>query len=549
MSDNDKNQDNESNDLISNQSKKPGRIDPNELSRWREQQNNVPPQQPSGWQSGKLLPKGHKREPRLWLRKVIHEEVPQPKEVQEEIKLELIEGDIQPLPETGFKPRKPRRHRQAVNMGLFSGMREEVLEKWQDFNRSLEVAKTGKRSELGEQGLQNLRDTLNQKLQAAIEGLEELLAITEPKQVPKRREPEGRPELQEIHREIAPVLTEAKRQYQAIKDLFDEIGAGPDDIGQAFEAKRRGIRFSDLKLDTFGDDKLDREKSKEDFAGGQVNKVSKLVYGDETRIFKSENLSTDSKATQIDVCGIDKSAPRFGNRNIATKAMSDILGGTVIPDSCYTVHDGKIGLLMQMAPGEEVKDFKKKGFDPNPPSEELVASLHEQLNQLEWTDMLTGQGDRHHGNYMIDAKPGSVKITGIDNDFCFGKKQGDFNEYGTTPDHPLRHMRRNFMGYFSAELPPLIDKTVFDNLTAKDFDRDVKPSLLGLLSEEEINASRSRFAQMQQHAGKLSPYYVVANWKDWRSPQDAEPPGVSATEFLKASKSVTMFQRDFGKLV
>lgn len=550
-------------DLLSNQPKRPGRLDPKRLALWQQEQQTPLPRKDGNSKSPMLglSRKGYDRESRVSLRKIANFELPPLPIVEQGIKEKLIDGNIQPSSKQQQPPKRfqlglhrTKRTRNLKDMALqaFIGIRDDVLEKWKAFNESLDVAKTKKLSQLGDKGRVELQLELSEKLQATIDAAEKFLKLGAPSDDGSGKRPRDtrRRELKDLQEEVEPVVAAAKRLFPVIKGLFSDQG-GPDDLDQAFEVKRRGIRFSDLELDTYGDDKLDRDNSKEDFAGGQVNKVSKLVYGQETRIFKSEQLTTNSKANLIGFFGIDRSAPRFGNRNIATKAMADVLGSNVIPDSCYTIHDGKIGLLMQQAPGEEMKDFKKKGFNPKPPPDELVASLHEQLNQLEWTDMLTGQGDRHDGNYMIDAQPDSVKITGIDNDFCFGKKQDDYNEYGSRPqDGESRGGRRGlYWGYHSAEMPPLIDQKVYDNLKAKDFDQHVRPQLQGLLTEDEIKASATRFKQMQDHALSLHPNYVVSSWKDWRSPQDAQPPGVNATEFLQANKSITLFQRDFANLV
>ncbi len=522
--------------------------------------------------------KGYERPRRIYLRQALDFELPQQPELTLAIKQKMIDSvplQQEPLllvePPQPIEPVRRRRLgpppavlRRTDGVSDLGGMAQQAwtqlhdnaINKIQAFVDGFNQAKTQKRSTLGNQGLTALRLDLIKKANEADTAADRFLSIKAPGQdqgnLPKHLQREKRrPELARLQKAVEARLPEVAKLRKAIEDLFADTGQGPDDLGQALDAKQRGIRFSDLKLTQYGDDKLDRGQSKEDFAGGVMNKVSKLVYGDETRIFKSEMLTTTSKANQIGICGIDKSAPRFGNRNIATKAMSNVIGGNVIPDSCFTIHDGKIGLLMEEAKGEEMKDFKKTGFNPKPPSEDLVASLHTQLNQLEWTDMLTGQGDRHDGNYMIDANPNSIKITGIDNDFCFGKNQDDYSKYGSSPDAgPARGGRRGgYWGYNSAEMPPLIDKNVYDSLIAKDFDRDVKPNLIGLLTDEEIGASKQRFAQMQQHARSLSPAYVVADWKQWRSPQNGEPAGVNASEFLKGNKAITMFQRDFKDLM
>ncbi len=51
----------------------------------------------------------------------------------------------------------------------------------------------------------------------------------------------------------------------------------------------------------------------------------------------------------------------------------------------------------------------------------MVGELMRKTNRLEWFDILTGQGDRHHHNYMVNVpENGDVTVKAIDNDACFG---------------------------------------------------------------------------------------------------------------------------------
>ena len=513
------------------------------------------------WQVLKPKP-GFGREERQFFRRALQVDLPPPQEVQQEIRQQLVVDDPpqDPPPQREKSPprrlvrRKDRIDLQQEMDKFWSVPRDRILAHLDSARQAYAAAKSLKKSEIGapqvRQQLLHVIDLAQAVMHEAVEygkmGTGQARSSSGP---PRRGRAQSPVDL--AREDVANAAKAAAQLAAAVNSLLAAFDDAPDDAGIALDARERGIRFSDLKTDTYGDDKLDREHSQERFAGGQVNTVSKLVYGDETRVFKPEGLTTSSNANQIGICGIDKNAPRFGNRNIATKAMSDVLGGSTIPDSCFTVHDGQIGLLMEMAHGQEMAEFKQTGFDPSPPSAELVASLHSQLNELEWTDMLTGQGDRHHGNYKIDTAGGGVKIVGIDNDFCFGKNQTHYAEYGSDPAKgPTREGRRGkFWGYNSAEKPALIDSQVFARLDAADFDRDVRPKLASLLSDEEIAASASRFAEMQQHARSLAPDYVVTDWASWRSPAPEEQDRLPATEFLKTHPSISLFQRDFGKLI
>jgi hypothetical protein len=167
-----------------------------------------------------------------------------------------------------------------------------------------------------------------------------------------------------------------------------------------------------------------------------------------------------------------------------------------------------------------------------PPWAYLQASLHEELNGLEWCDMLTGQGDRHSANYMVEIKGDKAKVTGIDNDFAFGKNQTGLLAYDTAK------------GVTSVGTPKLIDRKTYNKLAAGDFDRDMLPKLKSLLTPEEVDASRQRFNAVKTEATRLKDAgLVVDNWKTWRSPDGKD---FTASQYLEAAGTPSLFKRDFG---
>jgi len=356
-------------------------------------------------------------------------------------------------------------------------------------------------------------------------------------------------------------------------------------LAQAFDLKRRGINFADCEFETYNDDNLDKENSKEKLGSGAVNTVAKLVHiGDRTpRVFKPEPEIDRNQMTAAKTIGIDATAPHFGNRNIASRAVCDFIGANVIPKACYAMHKGEVGLLMDFAPGEmagtevmkkanvDTDDFKKllkdpaklqaAGFKQNEdgewmhrdeiipgvtwrqkPSPAAEASLHQQLNALEWCDILTGQMDRHPLNYFVAIRDNQAVVTGIDNDFAFGEKE-------TVPPFEFRGCgaQAGFGGI--GNMPKLIDRQTFDRLQAANFDKHLKPRLDGLLSAAEIDASRARFDCVRKHAvGLAANKCVVDDWGTWRSAE-----GKTATQFLSEADvsyryhrpKQSLFGRDF----
>ncbi len=385
------------------------------------------------------------------------------------------------------------------------------------------------------------------------------------------------------------LIIDATRYKQTLSDQLKAVRTDPGLAGvqqhltvdQALTAKRLGINFADCRLDLYNDSALDAAKSQAGFGAGKMNSVSKLVHADGTaRIFKPEAFADPGGAKATGTMGVDPDAPHFGNRNIATRTVADLLDASVIPQARFALHNGQFGLLMDKAPGQSpgqnvkianfdaTKDtwFKstlaqvtagkadpdaltragyKKGDDgvwqrtrkelvkpwTAPPSPAAQASLHGQLNQLEWCDVLSGQMDRQPENYMVEIKGDQAAVTGIDNDLCFGKNQAKA-EYSMAE------------GSTSVGKPHLIDAATLAKMKAIDFNRDVAPRLAGLLSTEEIDASRQRFAAVHQHAMQLEAQGLVVdpNWKDWRAPD-----GSTASEFLAAKKGGSIFSRDLAK--
>ncbi len=413
--------------------------------------------------------------------------------------------------------------------------------------------------------LQNTRDQVERELTDQIDAL---IAAASSYRDSKRKS--GK-------KDAASALIDQANTYKTdLKANLDKVLADPKfadiaahcTIGEAVAAKVRGLNFKDCKFDVHNDTKLDAGNSVENFGSGAVNSVSKLVHEDGTpRVFKPE--PTDDKKMKLGpkLAGIDPNSPHYGNRNVASKIAADLLGLDVMPDASFATHGGEVGLVMSMAKGNSPRvkvweDYDQASAENEPEvnrknyglekrngvwkrgrevmqkpwqgdlSDNAKANLQEQLNGLEWTDLLTGQVDRHSGNYFVDVQGDTVKVTGIDNDFCFGKQQTGLLKYDTSK------------GITSVGQPRLIDKKTHDRMVQVDFDRDMLPKLTGLLTDDEINASRDRINRTVALARQMQiDGLVVDNWKTWRSPGAA--PNLSAKEYLDGGPPrSSLMQRD-----
>lgn len=120
-------------------------------------------------------------------------------------------------------------------------------------------------------------------------------------------------------------------------------------------------------------------------------------------------------------------------RNYASERVAELLGlkGIVVRNQIAIVKEEngmeRKGFIMEQAHGIPAEDVKKKadklGYEIR-----ITGDAQKQLLNLQILDNIIGQTDRHDGNYFVDydlddeSKTLTVKkVTGIDNDFAFGK--------------------------------------------------------------------------------------------------------------------------------
>ncbi len=311
--------------------------------------------------------------------------------------------------------------------------------------------------------------------------------------------------------------------------------------------------------DVLSEDRIDSLQSNENFGAGAVNSVKKLVYkatatqAQEVRIFKPEPEKPEIPGWAA-VTSIDPANPKFGKRNIASSKASAALGlGNMIPPAKFATHKGELGLAMQMAPGKSLikkidvdiddtakdilvlqtalgkrnngdpdwaaslpKGYKDKGgkifkeeahgrplpLEAPPANAAVVAQVQKQTANLQVLDALCGQLDRHPENYLLDVDAGNnVTLTGIDNDFSFGKDLKD----------PSRGLTANMMS-----LPPLIDRALFNRIDALDWGT-YSAGMAAELDTEEMAGAKARFDWVQAKVRQMDPDgLVVDNWQTFR---------------------------------
>lgn len=362
------------------------------------------------------------------------------------------------------------------------------------------------------------------------------------------------------------VLAGIKRIRTNLKTTLDDLTSQqaqdlPKDlrIADAAAALKAGVKPEQLKgvssrfcdFSKFNPD-TEVPPPKSRAGSGQCNSVQKINFNDGPRIFKEE-ITSDKSGNQgawaPGAIGIDKrDDPRYGNRNVASGLVGDLLGTSVIVKSSYAITSGpdgaQVGLAMEQAPGKNLQQacklvgqrtlerhedegtldkYAEQLANALPWKEKLtpkaMASLQKQLMDLEVCDLISGQVDRHMGNYLIEVNGDKVTVKGIDNDFAFGKD----NRGGVPLNSEIAGLFHNM-----PNLPRLLSREMANKLKGLDFDRDFATQFKDLLTAEEIKAAKERFTAMKDHVVTLErTNCVVDDWETWRSSDNK-----TAREFL-----------------
>ncbi|CAM3716837.1 Phosphatidylinositol 3-/4-kinase [Paracidovorax anthurii] len=207
--------------------------------------------------------------------------------------------------------------------------------------------------------------------------------------------------------------------------------------------------------------------------------------------------------------GVPVDDPQTAMRNIATVSYARAFRFHVIADTRVALIDtGRgpqgpdLGLMMERAQGQ--------------PAFEVDAAILErpdvcaEVTRLQLLDHLTGQVDRHDSNYFIHIGPDDrARVTGIDNDQCFGKNLTDPAgiQQITTSDN-----RDN--GFRGTKLPPVVDTTMEHAINAVT-ETDIRSMLEGKLTEDEVNAAIQRHQGVKDHIARLRADGRVIEPEQW----------------------------------
>ena len=209
---------------------------------------------------------------------------------------------------------------------------------------------------------------------------------------------------------------------------------GEQTVSSLVEARVHG--YNDSEIDARIDD-ANVAKSRK-LGSGSFNTVTVVKLKDDSEwVFKPEMPGRLMTRNSSHFEGLSKNA-QVTRINIAVNETADVLGlNDVMVTTKAGTHEGQFGMFMERAPGVTGKKYCGSGtkdvgagklsmVDLRTLDEEkfgkVVGRMMRQANRLQWFDIITGQGDRHNDNYMIDIDKETLEVVmkGIDNDASYG---------------------------------------------------------------------------------------------------------------------------------
>ncbi len=248
--------------------------------------------------------------------------------------------------------------------------------------------------------------------------------------------------------------------------------------------------------------------------------------------------------------------------NVGAGYMAEKIGAkNVISVTRFGVVNGIPGILMDQASGVEACDCQKKfGFKfsllSSAKQNVLRGNLMRELNRLQWADILSGQMDRHDGNYLVDINFDTldVRVTGIDNDICCGKNMvgmrsirlspTTFEKYfsrgersitqgitqhteGTPPSVTgyicdmtkmpalMRNKLLDKIGAHAMCLPTVIDNETASRIESIDLDTYATELREVLQDEDSVQAALSRLREAKTYVSELRTTGNVIDAASW----------------------------------
>lgn len=216
--------------------------------------------------------------------------------------------------------------------------------------------------------------------------------------------------------------------------LLGEVG-----VSSVVEARARGYKASDVNPKADDSNIVDSKV----LGSGQSNTCYLLTTkSGEKFVFKPELESRIGLQVMPLGMGAYSGKQSGANLSIATAETAKMLGfEDMIVKYSVGTHNGQFGVFMEMAEGFTGLTLAINSQDNNPDyaavnslkaeishsndQKKVSGQIAQQLNRLQWLDIIIGQGDRHWENYYIniDKTTHDVKLKGIDNEVSFSEER------------------------------------------------------------------------------------------------------------------------------
>lgn len=141
------------------------------------------------------------------------------------------------------------------------------------------------------------------------------------------------------------------------------------------------------------------------------------------------------------------------------------------------------------------------------------------LIELQLLDALTGQIDRHAGNWFVCEVDKTMKVVGFDHDFCLGdqiKTPNDASQSSVLSNDILKTGLRTPV-FHGVLMPPVIDTAMADAIE-KLSPYDLRRMIGRKLTESERDAAGARLTALKAHVTALRKSGRVIDPKEWGKP-------------------------------
>ena len=251
------------------------------------------------------------------------------------------------------------------------------------------------------------------------------------------------------------------------------------------EARAHGMEDDDV------DPATDQSNVKDfkELGSGAMNTVIAVTFNNgETKVFKPEVPGRESfEKASYAMEGYARNQ-QIAQLNMATQKTADVLGtNDVIVKTSVGKFNGQYGVFMEKAPGTQAPIFaSNQKIAPGSLNRSQVQTLSyeehvkvqgqimRKCNRLDWTDAITGQGDRHNGNAFLNIdKNCNVDVKGIDNETCYPAFRIGMNKYIVTGIHLknfIQTMKNASLLYGSENQAKAMDRLLKDPGVQKNKD-------------------------------------------------------------------------------